>query len=120
MTNLNDDVNIEMRLEAKLRADAVNFQRVTIANDQFSDAVMALVVTLPAPAAALSTKKRFVIIASATLFAVVFAVTAGAGGAFLIDAVMDLATKTVTPAVVVLSALILAASVMAASAARSE
>ena len=116
MTNLNDDINIE----AQLRADAANFQHINIANNGFLDIVMTRVATLPSPTAALSTKKRFTIIATITLLAVVFAVTAGAGGKFLIDAVMDLATKTITPAVLVLSALMMAACVMAVSAARSE
>jgi hypothetical protein len=118
MTEQNDNAN----LEALLRADATNFQHQHIANDDFSDQVMARIAALPATAATtmLSAKQRFMIIASATLLAVVIAITAGAGGRFLIDATMDLATKTITPDVLTLAVLLFAALVMAVSAARSE
>jgi len=122
MTNHNDDTNFDalQNIEALLHADAINFRHEQIANDGFSARIMARVATLPPPAATLSVKKRFTIIALATLIAVIVAVTAGAGGNFLIDALMDLATKTVTPNVVVLGMLMVAACMMAVSAARSE
>jgi hypothetical protein len=118
MTKLNDDANIE----ALLRADAINFQNEHVANDGFSDSVTASVAALPSTGhtAMLAPKQRLMIITSATLLAVVIAVTAGAGGQFLIDATMDLATKTITPTVLALGVLMLAACAMAVSAARSE
>ncbi len=118
MTNRNDDST----LDALLRADAINFQHDYIDNNGFSDRVMASVALLPSPAnvTVLTAKQRLIIIASATLLAVIIAITTGAGGSFLIDATMDLATKTITPAVIGLGVLMIAACAMALSAARSE
>ena len=114
--------NEDAILETLLRADAINFQHEHIDNNGFSDRVMASVMLLPSPANAnmLTAKQRLIIIASATLLAAIIAITVGAGGSFLIDATMDLATKTITPAVVGLAVLMIAACAMAISAARSE
>jgi len=103
-------------IDALLREDAINFQQEHIANDGFSAKVMARVAMLPSPAFRLSVKKRVAIIAAAALVAMVIAITAGAGDKFLIDALMDLATRTITPAVAILAGLLLGAYVMAAAA----
>jgi hypothetical protein len=107
-------------LNAMLQADAQHFQHDYIANDGFVDAVMTRVAALPNEATKVSTKQRFTIIALATLLASVIAIMFGHGDTFLIDALMDLATKTITPAVLVLGVLLLSAGVIGISVAKSE
>lgn len=108
--------DIFANIDALLRADAAYFQHEHIANDHFSANVMAQVARLPAQGARLSLTKRLTIIAAAALIAMVIAVTAGAGDEFLVDVLMDLATRTFTPAVVILAVLLLGGYVMALAA----
>ncbi len=111
------------RLEAMLQADSLAHRDQYIDNDGFSERVMARVAALPAPASAASTantRRRLIIIWSAALLALVMVMTAGAGDRFLIDAFMDLATKTITPNAVGLLLIVVAAGVMGVSAASNE
>jgi hypothetical protein len=110
-------------IEALLARDGAQFRDQYIDNNGFSDRVMARVATLAANERAsvrLSNKARLMIIASTTFIALMIALTVGAGSNYLIDAVMDLATKTITPAVVGLAMLMVAAGVMAFSAASND
>jgi TnpA family transposase len=114
---LNDDAEIEalLRREAKLYRDQY------IDNAGFSDRVMAQIAIAPARATpALSNQARLTIIAGMTFLAILIAMTLGAGSIYLIDAVMDLATQTITPAVIGLVSVVVAAGVMAFSAASND
>ena len=68
----------------------------------------------------LSSKKRFAIIFGMATFAALIATTLLSGGNLLIDASMDVANDTITPSVVGLLTLSLAATVAAVSAIMSK
>ncbi len=109
------------RLDAMLQADSLAHRDQYIDNDGFSDRVMARVAALPAPAAFnANTRRRLLIIWSAALLALMTVMTAGAGDQFLVDAFMDLATKTITPNAVGLLLIVVATGVMGVGAASSE
>jgi hypothetical protein len=92
-------------IDALLRADAHAWRDQYIDNDGFSDQVMARVATTPAPQK-LSARARFAIIGGIAALSVVFVILFGAGGNLIIDAAMDIATETVTPAVVAIVAVL--------------
>ncbi len=111
------------RLDALLKADALAHRDQYIDNDGFSVRVMARVAAQPKPAMLgmmANSRRRMIIIWSAAILALVMVMTAGAGGQFLIDAIMDLATKTITPNAVGLVLILAAAGVMGITAASSE
>lgn len=107
-------------LEQLLRQDAAQWRDAYIDNDGFSDRVMARIDALPAPQAGLSIRQRLTIIGAAVLGGVLLATFAGNGADLLIDAVMDLATETVTPTVLGLVALLASAGALAVVAAQGE
>lgn len=103
----------DQALDAMLRADARVLRADYVDNDGFSDAVMRRVGQLPPPASAQTFGKfatpRFVIVSAAAAIASSIAIVGSGGGNLLIDAVMDLATFTITPSVVALAGLLLVA-----------
>ncbi|MFN7219772.1 MAG: hypothetical protein ACK5UX_03930 [Burkholderiales bacterium] len=107
-------------LEQLLRQDAAQWRDAYIDNDGFSDRVMARIDALPAPQTGLSIRQRLTIIGAAVLGGVLLATFAGNGADLLIDAVMDLATETVTPTVLGLVALLASAGALAVVAAQGE
>ncbi|XVO22926.1 MAG: hypothetical protein HEQ15_10940 [Betaproteobacteria bacterium] len=117
-------IGADQALEAMLRADAAQWRATHIHNDGFSDAVMQRVTQLPAPLAAGGISKfatpRILIVAVAAATAAGVAIVGSNGGNLLIDAVMDLATFTITPAVLALGGMLLAASVVAMVAVTTE
>lgn len=122
-TSLQDQsthIEADAAIERLLRDDAAQWRDGYLSNDGFSDRVMARVSTLPAPQAGLSMQKRLAIIGATVLVGVLVATFAGNGANLLIDAVMDLATETVTPTVLGLVALLASAGVMAITAAQGE
>jgi hypothetical protein len=110
-------------IERLLRESVARHRDGYIDNNGFSDAVMARVAGLPASARAtrgLSTQARFLIVACTTVFAALITMTIGAGGSYLIDAVMDLATQTITPAVIGLILVMVSMVIVAIGAANAE
>jgi hypothetical protein len=107
-------------LEQLLRQDAAQWRDAYIDNDGFSDRVMARIDALPAPQTGLSIRQRLTIIGAAVLGGVLLATFAGNGADLLIDALMDLATETVTPTVLGLVALLASAGALAVVAAQGE
>ncbi|MFM7295512.1 MAG: hypothetical protein ACKO1K_11980 [Burkholderiales bacterium] len=103
----------DQALEAMLRADAAEWRAAYIHNDGFSDAVMHRVAQLPATTTARTFGRyvtpRLVIVSAAAVIGAVLAIFSS-GGNLLIDAVMDLATFTVTPSVVAIGGMLLVAS----------
>lgn len=110
------------RLDAMLQADAQAHRDHYIDNDGFSDRVMARVAALPVTTAAFTViaRRRLIIVWSAAILALVMVMTAGAGDQFLVDAFMDLATKTITPNAVGLLLIVTAAGILGVGAANSE
>ena len=110
-------------LEQMLRADAAQWREHYVHNDGFSDRVMQRIAALPTPTYAGAfgprAKRRLAIVsvAAALASALVFF---GTGGVWLIDAVMDLATQTITPHVLLMVSMLAAAAVLSISAASSE
>lgn len=101
----------DFALDAMLRHDAAGRAIAThsadhIDNNGFSDRVMVRVRELPATHA-IRGSTRLVIIVSAAVAALLF-VMIGNGGEFLIDALMDLATKTITSTVLGLLTIVFA------------
>jgi hypothetical protein len=108
-------------LEALLRQDAAQHQQQYIDNDGFSERVMTAVAGLPNPSSnQLSQKKRLFVLSAAALLGTIIVMFFGAGNNFLIDAVMDLATKTITPSVLSLVFIIVSVGVATTIAAMSE
>jgi hypothetical protein len=110
-------LEIDRALEAMLRADAAELRAAYIHNDGFSDAVMERVAQLPAPSSTRTFDRastlRFVIVTATALIGSVVATFGSGGGNLLIDAVMDLATFTVTPSVLAIGGMLLVASTAA-------
>ena len=117
-------VEADQTLEAMLRADAAELRTAYIHNDGFSDAVMQRVVHLPTPLAAGGVSKfatpRLIIVSVAAAIASSVAIFGSNSGDLLIDAVMDLATFTITPAVLALAGILLVASAIAIVTATAE
>jgi ABC-type antimicrobial peptide transport system permease subunit len=86
-------------IDSLLRHDAANWRDEYIDNADFSLQVMASVVQYPRQPF-MSAKKRRLIISLTTAMATIAVILFGAGGNFLIDAVMDIATQTITPTVI--------------------
>ncbi len=112
------------QLDAMLQTDARMFQQHHIDNDGFADGVMARVKLIPAPAASQLTStgliRRLVIISAAALVGTFIVFGFGSGNELLIDAVMDLATKTITPSATALMLIIFSAGAVAIGAASSD
>ena len=110
-------------LEKMLRADAAQWRDQYVHNDGFSDRVMQRIAALPAPrhAGAFGPRaKRRLAIVSATAALASALVFFGTGGVWLIDAVMDLATQTISPHVLLMVSMLAVAAVLSIGAASSE
>ncbi len=96
------DVSDDGAMETMLRADALAYQHNHIDNNDFADQVMTRVRLMPAPVAirmtSTSVGRRIGIVSAFALVGAVVVFGIGAGNNLLIDAVMDLATQTITPA----------------------
>ncbi len=112
------------QLEAMLQTDARMFQQQQIDNDGFADGVMARVKLIPAPAVTQMTSakmmRRLGIISAAALVGTFIVFEFGSGNELLIDAVMDLATKTITPSATALMLIIFSAGAVGIGAASSD
>lgn len=111
-------------LEAMLRADASDLRATYIHNDGFSDAVMQRVALLPPPAPARAFSSfatpRLLIVSTAAAIATAIALVGSGGGDILIDAVMDLATFTITPSVLAIGGMLLVACTAAIATVATE
>lgn len=111
-------------LDALLRADAATWRDSYLNNDGFSERVMQRVAALPAPVrgtlSSVGANKRIVIVSIAAALASSVVVFSGAGGNFLIDAVMDIATFTVTPAVLAVVGMTIVAAAVAVGTVTNE
>jgi hypothetical protein len=114
------NLGADAALERLLRDDAAQWRDAYITNDGFSDRVMARIDALPAPQTGLSMRQRLTIIGATVLVGVVAATFVGDGANLLFDAVMDLATDTITPTVLGLAALLASTGAMAVVAAQGE
>ena len=119
-TDLADQAKLleaDQALEALLRADAGELRAAYIHNDGFSDAVMRSVAQLPPPVPARVFSRfatlRLVIVSAAAAIASGIALVGSGGGNLLIDAVMDLATFTITPSVLAIGGMLVVASAAA-------
>jgi hypothetical protein len=83
-------------IERMLREDATRMHEAYIDNDGFSERVMQDIVKLPVPRG-LSAHHRIMIVAATTIGGLLLVMFAGHGNDYLIDAVMDFATQTLTP-----------------------
>ena len=126
--NLTDDQLVALAadeaLDATLRADAAVWRDGYLDNDGFSERVMQSIAALPAPKRGMlpgvRSTKRTVIVSAATALASSVVAFSGAGGNLLIDAVMDITTFTVTPAVLALIGMTIVAAVVTVGVAASE
>jgi hypothetical protein len=98
---------IEQMLRDSARAD----RDIHIDNAGFSDRVMEQVNSMPPPrnSALLAARMRLIIFSTALLAALALVLTVGQGHAFIIDAVMDIATRHISAAVLGLLLLIVSA-----------
>jgi len=114
----------DQALAVMLRTDAAEWRAAYIHNDGFSDVVMQRVAQLPAPTTARTFGRyftpRLVIVSVAAVIGAALAMFGSGGGNLLIDAVMDLATFTVTPSVVAVGGILLVASMAAIITATAE
>jgi len=126
--NLSDDQLVALAadeaMDEMLRADATAWRDAYLDNDGFSERVMQRISVLPAPLrgslSSVGSTKRIVIVSVAAALASSVVVFSGAGGNLLIDAVMDIATFTVTPAVVALIGMTIVAAAVAVGAVANE
>jgi len=126
--NLSDDQLVALAadeaMDEMLRADAAAWRDAYLDNDGFSERVMQRIAVLPAPLRGtlsnVGSTKRIVIVSIAAALASSVVVFSGAGGNLLIDAVMDIATFTVTPAVVALIGMTIVAAAVAVGAVANE
>ncbi len=65
-------------------------------------------------------RRRLIVVASSAALATAYVMLAGSGGELLIDAVMDIAPYTFTPAVYAIAGLMLTAAVIGVAAAAGE
>ena len=111
-------------MDKMLRADAATWRDAYLDNDGFSERVMRRIAMLPTPMRgtlfSVGTNKRIIVVSIATALASSVVVFSGAGGNLLIDAVMDIATFTVTPAVLALIGMAIMAAVVTVGVAASE
>lgn len=105
-----DDIECMLREDAALAAD------VYIDNDGFCERVMQDIAKLPVPRG-LSATHRVSIIAATSIAGLLFVILAGHGGDYLIDAVMDLVTETITPTLLGITLLVFLGAVLAINAA---
>ncbi len=110
----------DQALAVMLRTDAAEWRAAYIHNDGFSDVVMQRVAQLPAPTTARTFTPRLVIVSAAAVISAALAMFGSGNGNLLIDAVMDLATFTVTPSVVAVGGILLVASMAAIITATAE
>lgn len=101
-----NDLTRDAAVDALLHNDAAAWRDIYIDNDGFSERVMAKVHDTPAPRVAL--RRRMAVVGASGLIGAALVVFAGGGANLLIDAAMDLATRTITPAVLALGVVALA------------
>ncbi len=105
-------------IDTLLRQDAVASREYHIDNIDFSDRVMVQVAEMARSRQqhlAAQTRRRMIVIPVITVVTVVLVMLSQAGSNFLIDAVMDLATNTITPPVVYLFTMLTLAASLGAS-----
>jgi hypothetical protein len=112
----------DAQIDALLRADAAQWRADYIDNAGFSDGVIAAINAQPSAQAgtARNVGRRLAVVGGAIALGVVVAAVPGGGANVFIDAAMDLATRTITPAVIGLALLAICASTMAMVAASHE
>ncbi len=119
--NIAEDV-----VEQILKTDAAQFRHAYIDDTHFTSRVMDALPLSPMrnPLSSahnpLSAKKRFAIILGMTTIAALFATTFLSSGNLLIDAYMDVATDTITPAVIALLTIMMMGVVGCVSASMSN
>lgn len=106
-------------IEQILKTDAAEYHLAYIDDAHFTSRVMDAL-PLVSTQNSLSPKKRFAIIVGMTSIAALFATTFLSSGNLLIDACMDVATDTITPAVVALLTILIMAIVVSVSASMSN
>ena len=110
-------------LDTMLKTDAMGFRDNYIDNDGFSDRVMARVSiasTQTTPDSIASARRRLIVVSIAAFFSFTLVMLLGAGGNFVIDAVMDLTTQTMTPTAAMLVFLMASVGILGVSAAAGE
>jgi hypothetical protein len=112
-------IDADQALDQLLREDAHRHRDLYIDNDGFSDRVLQRVAAIPAPAR-FNVRRRMVIVSSLAAFASAVVMFSGSGMHLLIDAAMDVATETVTPAVIGVAAILVTATLLAIATAASE
>ncbi len=114
-----DTIAADAALEALLKDAAEDYRSVYIDNDGFSDRVMNQIAVLPKPAV-FNVRRRLIVVSAFATLASIIAVFAGSGADLFVDATMDIATETITPAVLGVVAILVTAAALAIAAAASE
>jgi hypothetical protein len=112
-------LNADAALDTLLRQDASLHRDAYIDNDGFSDSIMQRIAQAPAPGG-LNLRRRFVVVSVLAAVASALVMFAGPGANFFIDVTMDIATETITPAVIGLAVILAAIGMLAIAAAASE
>ena len=119
----NDILQQADTLDTMIKTDAMGFRDLYIDNDGFSDRVMARVSiasTQTTPDSIASARRRLIVVSIAAFFSITMVMLLGAGGNFVIDAIMDLTTQTITPTAAMLVFLMVSVGILGVSAATGE
>ncbi len=114
-----DNLAADAALEALLNNAGDEYRSVYIDNDGFSDRVMNQIAVLPKPAA-FNVRRRLLVVSAFATVASIIAMVAGSGADLFVDATMDIATETITPAVLGVAAILVTTAALAIAAAASE